>query len=287
MEKLLKEEILRISEMMEIDLPSKSDYKECERFSGSPQKMLVCKKIASLKGWLHKDEGLGLKNIINRKTEKLKTDIPDDLKRKYIEGVSLLQSIDKINEKEKDYFITKKVNGGKLVYMNGEWQPINKLNTNYFDLAEMVTDMIYKGGENAKPIIQNVIKDPKSELLKLKPYLERLINKYFENPEVLTDYTKNIQRTTAIGETAEDKVRETLEDMGFKTDYAGGNGDLIDMTFGTDLIMTSPKHGTKTIQVKNLEKAWNRNDEYSYVDWVIIANPFTVYDNKTKEKIEL
>ena len=51
--------------------------------------------------------------------------------------------------------------------------------------------------------------------------------------------------------------------------------------------MTSPKYGTKTIQVKNTEKSWNRSDKYEYVDWVVIANPFTIYDNKTKEKIEL
>lgn len=287
MEKLIKEEVSRIIEMMNIQILNESEYRECERFSESPQKMLVCRKIASLKGWLHKNDGLGLKGVINRKTENLKTDIPDNLKQQFIVGANLLQSLGKINERQKDYFINNRVNGGKLVYMNGEWQLINKLNTNYSDLAEMVTDMIYKGGENAKPIIQSIIENPKSGLLKLKPYLERLINKYFENPEVLSDYTRNIQRATAIGERAEDGVRETLEGMGFTTEYAGGNGDLIDMSFGTDLIMKSPTHGTKTIQVKNSERAWDRNDDYSYVDWVIIANPFTIYDNKTKQPVEL
>lgn len=287
MEKLIKEEVSRIIEMMNIQTLNESEYRECERFSESPQKMLVCRKIASLKGWLHKDDGLGLKGVINRKTENLKTDIPDNLKQQFIVGANLLQSLGKINERQKDYFINNRVNGGKLVYMNGEWQLINKLNTNYSDLAEMVTDMIYKGGENAKPIIQSIIENPKSGLLKLKPYLERLINKYFENPEVLSDYTRNIQRATAIGERAEDGVRETLEGMGFTTEYAGGNGDLIDMSFGTDLIMKSPTHETKTIQVKNSERAWDRNDDYSYVDWVIIANPFTIYDNKTKQPVEL
>lgn len=283
----MNEDILRIKEMMNIPTLNESEYRECGRFSDSPQKMLVCRKISSLKGWLHKDDGLGLKNIINRKTEDLKTDIPDSLKQQFIEGANLLQTLGKITERQKDYFINNKVNSGRLVYMNGEWQPINKLNTNYSDLAEMVTDMIYKGGENSKPFIQNIIENPKSGLLKLKPYLERLINKYFDNPEVLSDYTRNIQRATAIGESAENRVKEVLEGMGFKSEYAGGNGDLIDMSFGTDLIMTSPTHGTKTIQVKNSERAWNRDDAYSYVDWVIIANPFTVYDNKTKEVIEL
>ena len=115
----------------------------------------------------------------------------------------------------------------------------------------------------------------------------RLFNEYFKNSEELNDYTKNIKRTSAVGEESENKVKEVLEKLGFKSDYEGGNGDLIDMVFGTDLIMSSPEHGTKTIQVKNSEYSWDKKDKYKYVDWVIIANPFTIYDNKTKEVIEL
>lgn len=287
MKDLINEEISRITGMMNIPILNESEYRECERFSEDKQKMLVCKKIASLKSWIHKDDGLGLKKIINNKIEDLKTDVPDDLRQQFIKGAELLQSLGKIDERQKEYFINNKVGSSKLVYLSGEWQPINKLNTNYSDLAEMVTDLIYKGGDKAKPFIQGIIDQPTNGLLKLKPYLKKLVDKYFEDPNVLTDYTKNIQRASSIGESAENRVKETLEDMGFKSEYAGGNGDLIDMTFGTDLIMTSPKHGTKTIQVKNSERAWNRDDSYSYVDWVIIANPFKVYDNKTKKEIQI
>lgn len=287
MKDLINEEISRITGMMNIPILNESEYRECERFSEDKQKMLVCKKIASLKGWIHKDDGLGLKKIINNKIEELKTDVPDDLRQQFIKGAELLQSLGKIDERQKEYFINNKVGSSKLVYLSGEWQPINKLNTNYSDLAEMVTDLIYKGGDKAKPFIDQIIQQPTTGLLKLKPYLKKLVDKYFEDPNVLTDYTKNIQRASSIGESAENRVKETLEDMGFRSEYSGGNGDLIDMTFGTDLIMTSPKHGTKTIQVKNSERAWNRDDSYSYVDWVIIANPFKVYDNKTKKEIQI
>jgi hypothetical protein len=57
------------------------------------------------------------------------------------------------------------------------------------------------------------------------------------------------------------------------------------MVFGTDLIMSHPDFETKTIQVKANEKAYDQ--DYKYVDWIIIATPFTIYDNKTKEKIQL
>lgn len=287
MDKLIKEEILRINKLMNTKILNESEYKECSRFSGSPQKLLVCRKIASLKSWLHKDDGLGMKNVINNKIEDLKTDIPQNLKQQFIQGVNLLYSLNKINKRQRDYFINNKVNSGKLVYINGEWQLVNKLNTNYYDLAEMLTDMIYKGGDKSKPLIQNIIKNPKDGLLSIEPHLTRLVDKYFEDPNVLIDYTKNIERSTAIGEIAEKQVEDELKTKGFTTNYAGGNGDLIDMSFGTDLIMTSPEHGTKTIQVKNSERAWNRSDEYPYIDWVIISDPFTIYDNKTKEVVEL
>ena len=112
-----------------------------------------------------------------------------------------------------------------------------------------------------------------------------MIEEYFDNPKMLFDYTKNIQRTTQQGESAEQRVKEYLQDKGFKVEYEGGNGDLIDMVYGTDLIMSHPDFGVKTIQVKANEKAYDQ--DYKYVDWVIIATPFTIYDNKTKEKVQL
>jgi hypothetical protein len=51
--------------------------------------------------------------------------------------------------------------------------------------------------------------------------------------------------------------------------------------------MEHPEFGKKTIQVKLNENAWDRNRDYKYIDWVVIAEPFTVYDNKTKEEIKL
>lgn len=286
MEKLIKEDVDRIKELIG-GLITESEYRECEQFAENKQKMLICKKIASLKSFLHKDDGLGLKRIINQKLEDLKTDTPDDLKTKFIQGANLLQAVGKITERQKEYFINNKVNNNQLVYLNNEWQPINKLNTNYSDLAELLTDLIYKGGEKSKPILRGIIEDPEKTLNSIKPYIKRLLDKYFEESNLLLNYTKNIQRATAIGESAEKRVKETLEDMGWKSEYEGGNGDLIDMAFGTDLIMTHPNHGTKTIQVKNSERAWVRTDEYPYVDWVIVATPFKIYDNKTKKEIQI
>lgn len=284
---LIKEDVSRMLSIMGVQTLNEAYYQECSRFFGDNEKLQVCKRIASLKSWLHKDDGLGMKAIINDKLTELKTDVPENLKEKFIKAAYLLQNLGKITKIQTQSFIINRVEGAKLIYVNGEWQPVNKLNTNYSDLAELITDLLYRGGDNAKPYIDGIIADPKSGLLGIKKYLPRLVGKYFEDSKELLGYTKNIQRSSDIGEVAENEVKSKLEDIRFVSEYTGGNGDLIDMVFGTDLIMSRDDVGTKTIQVKNSEWAWDRSDSYSYVDWVIIANPFTIYDNKTKQKVEL
>jgi hypothetical protein len=282
MERLIKEDIDRIKSLM-LESKDQTEYRFCDRFSGNKQKMFVCNKIGSLKSLLSKSNGLNLRSVIDEKVSELETEIPQNQKNKFIDGANFLESLGKITEKEKEDFIENKVENNKLVYLNGEWQPINKLNTNYFDLAELLTELIYKKKDNS--LIQSIIKDPYTTLMKMKSKVEDMVKEYFEDPNMLYDYTKNIQRTTQQGESAEQRVKEYLQDKGFKVEYEGGNGDLIDMVFGTDLIMSHPEFGIKTIQVKANPKAYDK--EYKYVDWVIIATPFTIYDNKTKEKVQL
>ena len=287
MENLIKEDVTRMLSIMGVQVLNEAYYQECSRFFGDKEKLQVCKRISSLKSWLHKDDGLGMKAIINDKLTDLKTDVPDNLKEKFINAANLLEKLGKITERQKNNFINNRVIGAKLIYVDGEWQPANKLNTNYSDLAELITDLLYRGGDDARPFIDGIIVDPKSGLLSLKKYLPRLVGRYFEDSKELLGYTNNIQRSSDIGEVAENEVKSKLEEMGFVSEYTGGNGDLIDMVFGTDLIMSRDDVGTKTIQVKNSEWAWDRNEDYNNVDWVIIANPFTIYDNKTKQKVEL
>ena len=100
------------------------------------------------------------------------------------------------------------------------------------------------------------------------------------------DYVKNINYRSKIGEDAENNVKNKLEEKGFELLYQGGEGDLIDMTFGVDLIMSHPEIGPKTIQVKSNE-SWDKSLDYKYCDWIIVSEPFTIYDNKTKDKVQL
>jgi hypothetical protein len=283
----LDEQVTRIKQMMGLTLNESKRTFGCQRFNNDEKKKELCLKISDLKYWLHKDDGLGMKTIINNKLKSLYTETPEELKNQYIKGVELLNNIGKITNGQKEWFINKVLGESNLVYIDNEWSFVNKLNTNYSDLAELLTDLLFMGGERAESFINKINENPKEGLLNIKNYLPGLINKYFENPEKLIDYTENTKITSGFGEMAEQKVKDKLIENGFTVDYEGGNGDLIDMVYGTDLIMTHPDYGTKTIQVKNTESAWNKNDEYKYVDWVVISKPFTIYDNKTKKTINL
>ena len=285
--KNLNEEVIRIKQMMGLTLNESKKKFGCQRFNDDEKKQELCHNISELKNWLHKDDGLGMKTIINNKLQSLKGTIPEELKQQYIKGVEILSKIGKITEGQKNWFIKKVLDDNSLVYVDGEWSPINKLNTNYMDLADLLTDLLYMGGERAEEFINKINENPKEGLMSLKSSLPGLIDKYFEDPEKLFDYTQNIKITSDFGERAEQEVKNKLMDDGFTVEYEGGNGDLIDMVYGTDLIMSHPVHKTKTIQVKMNESSWDKNDEYKYVDWVVISNPFTIYDNKTKKVINL
>ena len=147
MDRLIKENIDRIKSLM-IESEGKTEYNFCDRFSGNKQKMYVCSKIGSLKGLLSKSNGLDLRTVIDEQISDLETEIPQDLQDKFIDCAIFLESLGKITEEEKNNFIEKNVKNNKLVYLNGEWQPVNKLNTNYFDLAELLTELIYKNKNN-------------------------------------------------------------------------------------------------------------------------------------------
>ncbi len=74
-----------------------------------------------------------------------------------------------------------------------------------------------------------------------------------------------------MGEKAENDVRNILEEYGMETLYQGGDGDFIDMIFGTDLIM-SDGGKTVTIQVKSKEnqaKSDLSSWKYKKVDFLV------------------
>jgi hypothetical protein len=292
MEKLLKEDINRIKELINNVIAESAlneeveKYGACDQFKDNNEKYQLCRRISYLQKWLYTEDGLGLKKIIDEALKSVKSPFRPEQKRKFKEGAQLLFEMNKISKGALYYFIRDRIEGGRIVLINNEWIPVNKLNTNTADLAELITDLLYKSPD-AKPIINKIMGNTKEGLLTIKSVLPRLLNKYFKDPSTLFDYVKNTTYRSNVGEMAENKVKKELEGKGFNLLYQGGEGDLIDMVYGTDLIMEHPEFGKKTIQVKLNENAWDRDMDYKYIDWVVIAEPFRVYDNKTKEEIQL
>lgn len=261
------------------------------------EKKILFNKIHTLKNWLYTTNGLGMMSIIdnifaeNNFTQKI--GMKEIAQFEY--GIELLKqtsmSQDYINQQ-----INRKLPMGianaKLVKDdNGDWDYTNKLNTNYSDLSDLLSELVMRGMENnfdkGKIVYESIIKDPKEGLLILKPHLKKLIVKYFiENGNGLDDFksfTKYSRKMSQIGEMAENKIVEKLKSDGFKIQYQGGNGDFIDMLFGTDVIVSNENFGFKTVQVKN-NINWN-NVGYYRVDWIADGISSKIYDKTTKQEV--
>jgi hypothetical protein len=126
----------------------------------------------------------------------------------------------------------------------------------------------------------------KNYLSSIKDKLEKVLDKYID----ISEYRSFVRNTTVlsqIGEQAENDVKKILEKYGMKTLYQGGDGDFIDMLFGTDLII-SDGGKTTTIQVKSKENqaksdlsSWN----YKKVDFLVAPtdNGIIMFDHKGGE----
>jgi hypothetical protein len=225
------------------------------------QKNEFFSKLESLKSWLFLDYGLGLRVIIDTLLEPLKTNISDDQMDKFIFGVKILKESGKIRNWQFDNFV-KELPNRKLVHADGKWHPVNKLNTNYSELAKLLTDLIFKSKEKGKKgtikMIDHIINTNdkvkiQNYLLEFKPYLNYIFSQYLESPQDLLNYTSFIKQKSKIGDEMETKVINDLTNLGHEILYRGGNGDFIDMKFSVDLIIKTPSGVIKTIQVKSSE----------------------------------
>ena len=238
--------------------------------SKSPYKKVRGKWVESIYN------GLGLKKIINNKLESLKTNIPQSEIDKVAKGLKILYST---GNYDRDEIINtyESLKTKKLVYVDGEWHFVNKLNTNWSDTAELITELIVRMGDLDKVYEEENIKE---YLYNIRGEISSFLDKNFKDKKDYLDYTNNSKVNSAAGEEAEDVIEGFLSENGFEILYRGGNGDFLDMIYGTDIIVKHPKHGIKTIQVKENTPNWDYN-----VDWVGIGNGIKIYDNKTKEDI--
>jgi hypothetical protein len=267
------------------------------------------KRLSSFTYWLYSDNGLGIQKIVEKVLLPLESPIPESNKNKFIIGAQLLETNNKITNQQYESFV-KNLEKRKLVHTDkqgnidpeGEWNYVNKLNTNFYDLANLLTELLIRSYKNGslvgKRIIEGLINIDsderiKSMLMKEKHKLPQLFETYLKSPHELLNFTTNIKFTSSYGEKLESEVTNRLENLGYKILYSGGNGDYIDMCFSVDLIIEG--NGiVRTVQVKTNQKQVDKfikdceNGKNKSVDLLIYPHNtkykiFMVKDKVTKE----
>jgi hypothetical protein len=243
------------------------EYHCCDRFYGNEK--YVCDTINKLGSWIGDRDGLNMLDIINNILDEVR--VCEDMNIKYQKPLEYLYRTNKfedISKKPDGTYYTRKLSNCCLVKdENGEWDYVNKLNSNYNDLSELLTTLFLKGGQ-----IENLSKMNSAEIknflltLKGKPMMG-LLKKYFTIDEY-RDYTYNSKMNTKVGDYVEELTKVLLEKEGYTTLYEGGNGDFIDMIYGIDLIVE--KGGDiSLIQVKSTSSSAKYSitkDSYRYID---------------------
>jgi len=254
--KILKEEEL------ELFGDNGGEYERCSHFENNPQHRKLCYELYTLGSFLYRD--LGLKDIIDQKREIMGQ--VEDLNDKYQEPLEILYNTGKFKEikKEGDKYYLPILGNRVTVYdEKGEWSYVNKLNTNYADLAELLTELFIRGGIVSKLSHKNTL-GLKTYLNSIKGKLINVLDKYFQLDEY-KEFVRNTKFLSFKGEKAEEDVKKVLEKFGMGTLYAGGHGDFIDMIFGVDLIMDY-KGNTYLIQVKSTEDQALKSSGYERYD---------------------
>ena len=224
----------------------------------------ILQQLYKIRGWLFVN--LGLKSIIDDILDSVSKNISPEEIKKYKEGAYILNQNEKISNDTYNWFVdvflpTK----AKLVYdSEGNWHPVNKLNTNPDDLVELLTDLLFKSYETndfVKELLEYITKNYKDvEGIKniftsnTENIQNLFIDRYKPTPTDVYGYVTNNIRLSEIGESIENEVKLKLESMGYTKKYQGGNSDYIDMVFSVDLIMESPPingNVVKTLQVKS------------------------------------
>ena len=215
----------------------------------------------------------GMYEAINKLVSENST--PKNFNTDYQKGLSLLYKTGKYSDIRDNggvYNTFKLNNLNKVLDSAGKWHPVNKLNTNSFDQAELLYDL-YKsiGVYDEVGSIQN-----EDDLKKWVMEYNSSVDLYtlIKNNVDFKNYTSWNRKNSVAGEIAEDKVRQMLESKGCQVLYQGGDGDFIDMIYGVDLIV-SKNDKIYTVQVKNkegnakeaIDKSIGGQNAYSNIDW--------------------
>lgn len=258
-------------------------YLEFINESSKQEKEYLSNKVSNL-GFYFIVYKLKMRMIVDRLLSEMAA--TKDYNSMYQNALSLLSKTGKFDDiKGSDgSFYTNKLSNLSLVTDDeGRWNPVNKLNTNYIDLSDLLIDVIDLSGKLSElssifGLLPTGISQRANYTNEMKSWLENFVNSndiysiIISNSIDIRNYTKAIKRNSAIGESAEYKIAELIKNKGLNILYQGGDGDFIDMIYGCDLIVGNPKNDKiYTVQVKskseNAKKAFDDRGKYPGIDW--------------------
>lgn len=248
------------------------------------QKQILSEKIATQKLFLCYD--LGFYNAIEKVLDPIKTTInfnPEKQKElKIIHDSGKYQHIYHLKVTNRNgFYESLALKNVKLVLdKDGNYDPVNKLNTNWFDTADLIVDIIDSNGDINDFINLNYYK------------MKDALKSYFQDKDLtsilkkfnLREYVVNNRQKSLIGEEAENFVKECFMAKGLTCVFQGGDGDPIDMRYGIDLIMQSPSGNYSFVQVKSAQGAAEKAySEGKYIGIDFFCSP--IDDNNVRKTI--
>ncbi len=270
---------------------------------GIAAKTQFCRNVANLKSWIYKSDGLGFQSAVENILATMSTTINFNSDPRYQLPLKLLKKTGRFDDPSDYRFIERLPNGSyyakcidtfpQVLDANGSYDPVNKLNTNYSDLAELIYDILEKEDpsliQSSLKLDQTSFKELLSNFFSVKD-LGALIVK---NIPDIRKYVSHNRVMTSIGDAVENFVKDKFEDFEkedgskvYRCVYQGGDGDPIDMVYGVDLIVGKiGTHDFKLVQVKASSsgaQSASREWRYSKIDLFCskIGDQIVVYTKK-------
>ena len=116
-------------------------YKNCDRFKDSNKRITNFCKVVQNHTKKYKEY---YKNYINELLSDHKTKLPKTTTKKYLPILEIIVSHKPELKNKVDDFISTLNDISYVTDESGNWHPVNKLNTNYSDLSEMISYMVEK-----------------------------------------------------------------------------------------------------------------------------------------------
>lgn len=223
-----------------------------------------------------------LNKILKIKSKRWIDCVSEEKKNQTIKICKLIKEIRPDVSNKVDNFLNELPNKYLVYNEKNQWERINKINTNRTDSAVLIVDIIERSSkydirkmytELTKPDY-DTLKELLSDMVKHKEYIW---DNFLSNTE---KYTANIAKNSEEGEIVENFVVEEYKKMGYEIIFIGGDGDLIDMEFGVDLIVKKDDvyNFVQIKKVSSIENTTYENENYIKINGKVSILNFSLID---------